>query len=104
MAQYDVYRNSSASTSAEFPFLLEVQSNLFKDSTRAVIVPLVMARSLSQPDKLLNPEFEVDGDTVCLFPLDIASASRATLFNKVCNLNEFSDSIVAALDLLFARF
>ncbi len=65
---------------------------------------MVMARSLSRPDKLLNPEFEVAGDTVCLFPLDIASASRAVLLNKVCDLNESGDSIVAALDLLFARF
>lgn len=103
MAQYDVYRNLSATTSTEFPFLLEVQSNLFEDSTRAVIVPMIMARSLSQADKLLNPEFEVDGNTVCLFPLDIASASRAALLNKVCNLNESGDSIVAALDLLLAR-
>ena len=63
-----------------------------------------MARSLPQPDKLLNPEFEVTGDIVCLFPLGIASASRAVLLNKVSTLNESGDSVVAPLDFLFARF
>ena len=60
-----------------------MQSNVFKDSTRVFIVSLVNAGSLSQPDNLLNPEFQVDGTTVYLFPLDIASASNADLVNRL---------------------
>ena len=104
MAQFDVHRNASKKTSAEFPYLLEVQSDLFSDSTRVVVVPLVYVSTLCNKDATLNPEFDVEESTVALFPLDIASMNIKLLGTKIANIGEDSDRIVAALDLLLARF
>ena len=104
MAQFDVHRNASKKTSAEFPYLLEVQSDLFSDSTRVVVVPLVLASTLGNKDATLNPEFDVEDFTVALFPLDIASMNINILGATIANISEDSDRIVAALDLLLALF
>ena len=104
MAQFDVYENPSKRSAKQFPLLLEVQSDVFEDSTRAVYVPLVNAESLKNPDKTLNVKFLVAGSPVRLFPLDIASAPRSSVGSKVANLATESDKVIAALDLLFARY
>lgn len=104
MAQYDVHLNASEHPSATYPYLLEVQSNLFVASSRVVIVPLVSESELSKPDSTLNPEFTIGNDSVFLLPLDISSADKLSLGESVASLAIDSDRIVAALDLLFARY
>ncbi len=104
MAQFDVYENPNRRSAKQFPLLLEVQSDVFEDSTRAVYVPLVNSDSLKNPDKTLNAKFVVAGSTVRLFPLDIASAPRISVGSKVANIAAKSDKVIAALDLLFARY
>jgi len=104
MAQFDVFENASSRTAKQFPYLLEVQSNLFEDSDRSVYIPLVKSDTLKKPDEVLNPELIISGKTVRLFPLDISSAARSTMGVQVGNIRTESDSIVAAMDLLFARF
>ena len=104
MAQFDVYENRNAVSAEQFPYLLEVQSDIFEDSRRAVYVPLVLASTLKKPDKVLNPKFSVSDTPVRLFPLDIASASRSVTGARLTNLKSESDKVIASLDLLFARF
>lgn len=104
MAQFDIYENKNANTSEHYPYLLEVQSDIFEDSSRAVYVPLVHAKSLKKPDKTFNPKFSVSDSEVRMFPLDIASAPRAQVGTNIASVKNESDKVVAALDLLFARF
>ena len=104
MAQFDIHENVNENTNGQYPYLLEVQSDVFEDSSRSVYVPLVLSKALKRPDKTFNPEFNVSGIEVRMFPLDIASAPRAIVGASVANVKNESDTVVAALDLLFARF
>ena len=104
MAQFDVHRNASKKSSADFPYLLEVQSDLFNESSRVVVVPLILASTLTNKDSTLNPEFDVEASGVALFPLDIASMNKNLLGDPIANVGADCDRIVAALDLLLARF
>ena len=104
MAQFDVFANANSKTVKQFPFLLEVQSNLFEDANRAVYIPLVNERTLKKPDEVLNAAFTIAGCTVRLFPLDLSSAPRSAMGKLVGNVQDESDSVVAAMDLLFARY
>jgi len=104
MAQFDVHRNASKKTIAEFPYLLEIQSNLFEDSSRVVVIPLVLVSAVTVKDPTLNPEFEIEAVSVSLFPLDISSMNKNLLGVKVVSLRSDGDRIIAVLDLLFARF
>ena len=104
MAQFDVFANANSKTVKQFPFLLEVQSNLFEDANRAVYIPLVSERKLKKPDEVLNAVVTIAGCSVRLFPLDISSAPRSAMGKLVGNVQDDSDSVVAAMDLLFARY
>ena len=104
MAQFDVFANANSRTEKQFPYLLEVQSNLFEDANRAVYIPLVDERTLKKPDEILNVALTIGGKSVRLFPLDIASAPRSATGKLVGNVKVDSDLVVAAMDLLFARY
>ena len=104
MAQCDVFSNANSNTEKQFPYLLEVQSNVFEDANRAVYIRLVSARALKKPDEVLNASFTIAGNSVRLFPLDLSSALRSAMGKLVGNLKEDSDSVVAAMELLFARY
>lgn len=54
MAQFDVFENANSRTAKQFPYLLEVQSNLFEDANRAVYIPLISERTLKSPMKFLT--------------------------------------------------
>jgi len=104
MAQFDVYINANSKAVNQFPYLLEVQSNLFEDANRSVYIPLVSEGTLKKPDEVLNAVFTVEDKSVRLFPLDISSAPRSAAGKLVGNVQDDSDSVVAAMDLLFARY
>ena len=104
MAQFDVFSNANSNTAKQFPYSLEFQSNVFEDANRAGYIPLVSARALKKPDEVLNASFTIAGNSVRLFPLDLSSASRSAMGKLVGNLKEDSDSVVAAMELLFARY
>jgi len=104
MAQFDVFENANSRTVQQFPYLLEIQSNVFEDANRAVYIPLVSESTLKKPDKVLNASFNIAGISVRLFPLDISSAPRSAVGKLVGNVKDDSDSVVAAMDLLFARY
>ena len=104
MAQFDVFVNTNSKTVKQFPYLLEVQSNLFEDANRAVYIPLVSDGTLKKPDEVLNAGFTIEDKPVRLFPLDLSSAPRSAAGKLVGNVQDDSDSVVAAMDLLFARY
>lgn len=104
MAQFDVFENANSRTAEQFPYLLEVQSNLFEDASRAIYIPLVSEHTLKKPDDVLNTVLTIAGKKVRLFPLDISSAPRSTMGKLVGHVRDDSDSVVAAMDLLFARY
>jgi len=104
MAQFDVFVNANSRTVKQFPYLLEVQSNLFEDANRAVYIPLVREGALKKPDEVFNTLFTIVDKPVRLFPLDISSAPRSVAGKLVGNVQDESDLVVAAMDLLFARY
>lgn len=104
MAQFDVHRNASKKTSAKFPYLLEIQSNVFEDSSRVVVIPLALVSAVTENDSILNPEFKIEATCVLLCPLDISSMNKNQFGEMVISLRSDGDRISAALELLFARF
>lgn len=67
MVQFTVHRNSNPATSADYPLLLDVQSDLLADLGTRVVVPLCPACAMQgRLLKTLTPVFEVRaGRTPC---------------------------------------
>ena len=103
MAQFDVHRNVGRQKDS-IPFVVIVQSRLYDDYRRRVVIPLVRKAELSQiPNPRLNPTFKVKSIAVVLHPLEIVSVANEHLGERVGSLAGEGDAIVAALDELVTR-
>ncbi len=103
MAQFDVHRNVGKRKDS-IPFVVIVQSRLYDDYRRRVVIPLVRKAELGQiSNPRLNPSFKVKNITVALHPLEIVSVANEHLGENVGSLAAESDAIVAALDELVTR-
>lgn len=103
MAQFDVHRNEGQNRDA-IPYVVIVQSSIFDDYRRRVVVPLVKQsylEAISLPR--FNPTFRVEGTSVVLHPLETASITKNKLGLFVQSLADDSQQIIDALDELLTR-
>jgi len=102
MAQFDVHRNLGARR-ADTPFVVIVQSRMFDDAGRRVVVPLLHKAAAPPKPTSLNPIFDIEGQQVVLHPLQIVSVPFDQLGPEVGSLAAEGDRIIAALDLVISR-
>ena len=106
MAQYDVHLNPGP-MQASVPMVVLVQSSLFDDYRRRVVVPLVLRAALPADTKVagtrMNPVFDINGQTLVLHPLDMVSVASEQLGQFVGNLADQGQLIADALDELLTR-
>jgi toxin CcdB len=104
MAQFDVHRNRGRHRE-NIPFVVVVQSSLYNDYRRRVVVPLVDKSSIDKvTNPRLNPTFRIKGQSVVLHPLEIVSVANENLGDFVQSLEEEGDAIIAALDEMLTRW
>jgi toxin CcdB len=101
MAQFDVYRNANPASRARVPYLLDVQTDLLDTLATRVVVPLCRPEVLrGKLAERLNPVFEIEGRKMVLLTPELAGVARKALGEKIANLANRRDSIIAALDLV----
>ncbi|HIJ61462.1 MAG TPA: CcdB family protein [Rhodospirillaceae bacterium] len=98
MAQFDLYEYAGPNRSVAY--LLDVQSDLLRDLTSRVVVPLVQLDEFGLPMKKLNPVFSIDGVDHVMATSEIAGAPGKTLGRRVGSLETRRHDIKAALDFL----
>ena len=104
MAQFDVHRNPGRHRDS-IPFVVVVQSSLYDDYRRRVVVPLVDKSCVGKvTNPRLNPTFRIKGQSVVLHPLEIVSVANESLGELVQSLEEEGDAIIAALDEMLTRW
>jgi toxin CcdB len=104
MAQFDVHRNPGRYRDS-IPFVVIVQSSLYDEYRRRVVVPLVNKSSLGKvTNPRFNPTFLVRGQAVVLHPLEIVSVAQENLGEWVESLEKDGDKIIGALDELLTRW
>jgi len=100
MAQFDVHRNTGRHKDS-IPFVVIVQSSLFSDYRRRVVVPLVRKTEIGKIAHVsFNPTFKIEGIHVVLHPLEIVSVPLEQLGDFVITLSNEGQSITDALDEL----
>jgi toxin CcdB len=103
MAQFDVHRNPGRHRD-RIPFVVVVQSSLYNNYRRRVVVPLVNKSSIGKvTNPRLNPTFRIKGQSVVLHPLEIVSIASENLGEFVETLDEEGDAIIAAIDEMLTR-
>ena len=103
MPQFDVHRNTGKHKDS-IPFVVIVQSSLFDDYRRRVVVPLVRKSALGKIGHAsFNPTFKIRGVSVVLHPLEIVSVANDQLGDFVESLGHDGQRIMAALDELLTQ-
>lgn len=105
MARFDVFPNTGSSAN-EFPFLVDVQSDLLADMETRVVVPLRRCDKspASKAPGDLVPAFNVAGID-CLMQTSLLGAVPARVLKKpVASLAAERQRVIAALDFLFDGF
>ncbi len=101
MAQFCVHINPTPDTRTTTPFLLDVQSDLLADLDTRVVAPLCPVSAMKgQPMKTLTPVFEIDDEQYLMLTPQLAGISKKHMGNKVADLSNRREEIIAALDLL----
>ena len=103
MPQFDVHRNSGRHSDT-IPYVVVVQSAVFDDYQRRVVVPLVKASAVGKIDNpRFNPTFKVGNTAVVLHPLEMVSVAIENLGKPVSSLREHGDQIIGAINELLMR-
>ena len=103
MAQFDVHRNSGKHADS-IPFVVVVQSSLYGQYARRVVVPLVKASAVGAiANPRFNPTFKIGKTSVVFHPLEIVSVAVDKLGKPVASLVTEGNRIVGALDEMLSR-
>jgi toxin CcdB len=103
MPQFDIHENKGVNHES-IPYVVVVQSALYDDFRRRVVVPLVRKSAVGAVDReRFNPEFRIKGVPVILHPLEISSVPVDRLGKVVGSLSGDGQRIIDALDELLTR-
>lgn len=104
MARFDIYPNPIPQDRADFPFVMDIQSDLLYRFAERVCVPLVRVGFIPGLTERFNPTISVNTDTVRLHPLGIAVFYVNELRTCVGTAKGQSLEIETALDMLLRGY
>jgi toxin CcdB len=103
MAQFDVHRNNGKHRD-RIPYVVLVQSSLYDNYSRRVVVPLVRKSELGKiSNPRFNPPFRIENIQVVLHPLETVSIPNEQLGEFVESLAREGIRIMDALDELLTQ-
>lgn len=104
MARFDIYPNPIVEDRAEFPFVLQIQSDLLYQFTERVCVPLVRVQAVPGLTERFNPTIDVAGESLRLHPLGISVFYVSELRASVASAQARALEIETALDMLLRGY
>lgn len=99
MAQFDMYRFKKRGKPELV--LVDIQNDLLDSMETRVVVPLRLLEPGQKPIRILQPTIELSGGTFYLSTSEMAAISVHELDQKLGDLLQMRDEIIAAIDLLF---
>ena len=97
--QFDVYRNPSPRMLEQYPFVVDIQSDLLGSLATRIVVPLAITQlAPSDVPRSLSPVFQVQGLQLMLLPFEAAPLPKSLLKTDVQSLKRSASEIVAAMD------
>jgi toxin CcdB len=103
MSQFYAYNNPNPATRAQYPYLLDIQSDLLSELRTTVVIPLTPSkRAESMRLTRLNPTLVIDGKSFTVMTQEIAGVDRNQLGTQAYDLSSYRSEIIAALDFVLA--
>lgn len=101
--QFDVYANPSARMRDQYPYVVDVQSNLLSSLATRMVVPLaVTSLAASELPRRLCPVFTVRRKSLMLVPFEAAPLDKRLLKTELTSIRERANDIIAAMDAVMS--
>lgn len=101
--QFDVFENPSPRMRDQYPFVVDVQSDLLSSLATRMVVPLaVTALAASALPRRLCPLLMVSGKSLMLVPFEAAPLDKRLLKTQVASIRDRAHDIVAAMDAVLS--
>jgi toxin CcdB len=104
MARFDIHPNPVVPDRVEFPYVVEIQSDLLYRFVERVCMPLVRPGVIPGLTDRFNPAMDVAGETVRLHPLGIAVFLVNELREPVASAKAGALDIETATDMLLRGY
>lgn len=103
MAAFAVHRNRDPRTAATYPYLVDIQNDLFDDLQTRVVIPAMRAESWGRlPLNRLMPLVMIEDAACLLMTPQLAGVARAVLGEYVADLTAERNDIIGAVDFLMS--
>ena len=103
MSQFTVYNNKNPKTRKNFPYLLDIQSDLLDQIATTVVVPLAPYSVVKkQIITKLCPVVEINGRKYAALTQQLAGIDRSLLGSEVVNLSNYRSEFIDAIDLIIS--
>ncbi|HEY0209453.1 CcdB family protein [Acerihabitans sp.] len=102
MSQFSVYKNKSVKSNHQYPYIIDVQSDLLSDFQSRVIMPIASRTERNSQVKKLTPEIIINELRYVVITTSIASVDVKKLKEQdlVLQADFIRDAIVSATDTL----
>lgn len=105
MAQFDVFRNPSATTRKNYPYLVDIQSPYLEELATRIVVPLGKASLFKNTaTKGLTPVVFFNDEDLLLLTPQISSISKKHLKEPIGSIAHLRDELTNALDFAIFGF
>ena len=103
--QFDVYRNPSAKTRAQWPYYIIIQNDYFAELTTRLIAPLVSQQDLPLTQNRISPQICVNGErfSIRVPSVTFLDARKIRREDYVCSLESARAGVIAALDAIITN-
>ena len=103
MAQFCVYENPNKVSNKNYPYFLDIQSNLLDSLRTTVVIPLGTANTAGNTAiAKLCPILEIENKFFIALTQQLAGVERKSLGKEVCDLSRYRSEIIAALDFIIS--
>lgn len=104
MARFDVHVNPISADRSDFPYVIEIQSDLLYRFAERVCVPLAQPGAFPGMTERFNPAITVLGQSLRMHPLGIAVFLAQELHQPTTSAQASAMQIDTALDMLLRGF
>ena len=104
MARFDIYPNPIIQDRADFPCVLQIQSDLLYRFVERVCVPLACEGAMPGMTERFNPAIALEGEKLRLHPLGISVFLVNELRNVIGNAGNQALDIETALDMMLRGY
>jgi toxin CcdB len=101
MAQFDVFVNPMAAARASYPFVVQRQSDITRDSLNQMVAPRVLSSSLSTVAGRLTPVVVLASAEYAVLVSALANVHSRDLARRAYSILAASGELLAAIDYPF---